>query len=598
MFRLPHHDGSETYVSTLEPELGEEVTVFVRASDVSRVQVRTAPNSEQQFVEAVVDRRDSGNGTWWRATVPIQNPVTNYRFLIEHDTGHRRWLTQAGIHDHGVPDATDFRLLTYDPPPTWSRDAVVYQIFPDRFARSARADDRPAPPWARLADWDAPPERGTPETPYQLYGGDLDGIASRLDHLSALGVNTVYVTPIFPARSSHRYDAAAFDHVDPVLGGDAALARLTDQIRRRGWRVIGDLTMNHCGDAHPWFQSAKSGAEAAARGMFYFDESGGYDAFWGVSSLPKFNWASAELRERFFDPAVGVITRWLRPPYSLDGWRVDVASMTGRRGADDFAHDVAVLTRAAASNTRADTLVVGEHTFDASPDLDRDGWHGTMNYAGFFNPVTAWLSSRAQVPADHFDLGELDGLQAMATMRAFNAHMSWRSLTASWNLLGSHDTARIRTVLGSADLADVAVGLLCTMPGVPMIFAGDELGLEGRDGDEARRPMPWHRPDTWDHRTLATYRALIALRTDQPALRRGGMRWLHADGGTLLFARETRDETIIVMARRAAGSVVSLRGIGNAPNVYGGAPDLHQDASGTTVMPADGPTFQVWRRAD
>ena len=119
---------------------------------------------------------------------------------------------------------------------------MVYQIFPDRFARSAAAADRPLPDWAIPCDWDTPVAVSRPETPYQFYGGDLDGIIERLDHIAGLGANTVYLTPVFPARSNHRYDAAAFDRVDPLLGGDEALRRLADAVRARGWRLIGDLT--------------------------------------------------------------------------------------------------------------------------------------------------------------------------------------------------------------------------------------------------------------------------------------------------------------------------------------------------------------------
>lgn len=152
------------------------------------------------------------------APVEVRNPVSNYRFLL---TGARgtRWLTAAGTVDHDVPDNGDFKLVSYAPPPAWARDAVIYQIFPDRFARSAAADARAVPDWAVPCDWDTPVVGRGPQTPYQFYGGDLDGITERLDHLDRLGVNTVYLTPFFPARSNHRYDAASFDAVDPLLAG-------------------------------------------------------------------------------------------------------------------------------------------------------------------------------------------------------------------------------------------------------------------------------------------------------------------------------------------------------------------------------------------
>jgi alpha-glucosidase len=596
----PHHDGS--LVSDPAPALGDAVTVFVRVpagTRVDGVHVRYTADGEPLFTEAALDRRDA-RGTWWRAEVGLRNPVVPYRFLLD-TPGGARWLTAAGVVAHEVPDATDFRLVAYAPPPGWAADAVIYQIFPDRFARSAAAGDRPPPDWAIPCDWDTPVIGRGPQTPRQFYGGDLDGVAERLDHVAALGANTLYLTPVFPARSNHRYDAAAFDRVDPLLGGDEALARLSGAVHRRGWRLLGDLTTNHTGDAHPWFTAAVSDAGSAERGLYYFDDAGGYESWLGVRTLPKLDWGSAELRRRLVTGPDAVVGRWLRPPYGLDGWRIDVANMTGRRGADAYTPDVAAMVRAASLAARPDALVVAEHCHDGTADLDRDGWHGTMNYGGFTRPVWSWLRGAdpvepgfAAVPGD---VPHRDGVAVLATMRAFAALTSWRTLTASWNLVGSHDTPRIRTIVGDPAAVEVAVGLQFTLPGTPMIFAGDELGLRGVNGEDARRPMPWHRPGTWDLATLDRFRRLIGLRHREPALRRGGLRWAHADAHALVFLRETpAGDGLLVLARRAAGRPVRLPGPveGPAENVYGGAPDL-RPVGGTVELPGDGPTFQVWR---
>ncbi|WP_091550652.1 glycoside hydrolase family 13 protein [Micromonospora pattaloongensis] len=595
-----HHDGSPLYVPQQAPRLGEVVPVFLRApAGVRRIHVRSTPDGEPRFTAAVVDRRTENGDVWWRADVLVRNPVTTYRFLLDADGGPR-WLTALGECGHDVPDATDFRLLAYDPPPAWARDAVVYQIFPDRFARSAAAADRPAPPWAMPCDWDTPVVGRGPETPHQFYGGDLDGIAARLDHLERLGVNTVYLTPIFPARSNHRYDAAAFDRVDPLLGGDAALARLAAAVHARGWRLIGDITSNHTGDGHEWFTAAVADVAAPERELYYFDaEAGDYESWNGVKSLPKLNWGSAELRRRFLDGPDSVMGRWLRPPYGLDGWRVDVANMTGRRGADAYTHEVAALLRRAVVAARPDGLVLAEHGHDYTRDLDADGWHGTMNYPGFTDPIWSWLVADG-VRLPNFlgvpgGVRRRDGSAALATIRGFASLVSWRSYTHSWQLLGSHDSARIRSVVGDAARQEVAAGLLCTLPGTPMIFAGDELGLRGENGEASRTPMPWDRSESWDADTFARYRALVALRRAQPALRHGGLRWLHADADALVFVREAVEGGVLVLARRAPGVPVRLAGLGSADNVYGGAPGLAPAADGAVTLPADGPTFQVWR---
>jgi alpha-glucosidase len=603
MLRHPHHDGSALYVPQQAPALGERVQVAVRVpagTAVERVQARFVSDGEARFAEATVDRRDTGGDTWWRAEVPARHPVTRYRFLLDTPAGER-WLTAAGIVAHDLPDATDFRLVTYAPPPLWAADAVVYEIFPDRFARSAAAAARDLPGWAIRCDWDTPVIGKGHQTSRQFYGGDLDGIAERLDHIAALGANAVYLTPIFPARSNHRYDAASFSTVDPLLGGDEALRRLADAVHARGWRLLGDITTNHTGDAHPWFVTGLSNMDSVERDMYYVTDDGDYEAWWGVKTLPKLNWGSAELSRRFTEGPDSVAQRWLRPPYGLDGWRVDVANMTGRLGADEYTTRVAALLRAAAVEARDDALIVAEHFHDYSADLDADGWHGAMNYAGFTRPLWSWL--RGDDPASRRFLAASggmpgrDGLATLATMRAFSAMISWRSYTHSWSLLGSHDTARVRTVLGDPARVAVAVGLLMTLPGTPMVFAGDELGLTGDNGEASRTPMPWHRPDTWDAPTLGRYRELIALRHREPALRHGGLRWAYADADALAFLRETAAESLLVLARRAPGRPVRLTGLPPGENVYGGAPALRPDAAGTVALPVDGPTFQVWRLA-
>jgi alpha-glucosidase len=183
-------------------------------------------------------------------------------------------------------------------------------------------------------------------------------------------------------------------------------------------------------------------------------------------------------------------------------------------------------------------------------------------------------------------------------MRAFASVVSWRSYTHSWTLLGSHDTARIRTVVGDPARVEVAVGLLMTLPGVPMVFAGDEIGLTGSWGEDARVPMPWHRPERWDMSTLERYRGLADVRRKHESLRRGGLRWAHVDDDALCFLRETADERLLVLARRAPGAPVRVSGVGarTAENVYGGAA-APCDPDGSVRLPGDGPTMQIWRLA-
>ena len=604
----PHHDGASLHVANDAPALGETVPVFLRVprdDGLTGAWARTTPDAEPHLLEGTIDRETAAE-TWWRFDVTVRNPLTGYRFLLGGGPRGYRWLNGTGVHPHDVTDAGDFRLSAAPPPPAWARDAIFYQIFPDRFARSARADGRPQPAWARPAAWDdpvVPPGDGG----RQLYGGDLDGIVERLDHLAALGVNALYLTPFFPGASNHRYNAASFEEVDPLLGGDKALARLSQEVHARGWHLLGDLTTNHCGDTHPWFRRALEDAGSPEREFFYFPgpQDNTYESWLGHSSLPKFRFSSAELRRRLLAGPDSIAGRWLRPPFDLDGWRVDVANMTGRHATDDFNAEVARALRATMDETRPDTLLLAEHAHDATGDLAGDGWHGTMNYAGFTQPVLAWLRHpevRLPYGGLPLDVPRLPAEAVVATIRAFLGAAPWRSSATSWSLLGSHDSTRIRSVVREADLVEVAAGLLFTMPGTPMVFAGDEIGVEGVGDPGTRQPFPWHRPEVWDRTTLARYRELASLRRDHHALRSGGLRWAHAEGDAIAFLRESERQRLLVLAARAGQGPLRLPGgalglAGEAPNLYGYADPLRPDPDGSVTLPGDGPTFQLWQLA-
>jgi alpha-glucosidase len=571
----PHHDGSEQYVLARPQRVGDEAVVRLRAPQaIDRVVLRYVGNGEARGVTAERD----GNG-WWLARFPVETPNVFYRWLLSGGEAGYVWKNGAGLFDYDVPDADDFVMSTDAGGPAWHAEAVVYEIFPDRFASSGL--DVALPGWAVRRSWDDLPTGDGPDTPFEWFGGDLRGIEAHLDHIEQLGANVIYLTPLFPAGSSHRYDSTTFDRIDPLLGGDEALESLTRAAHARGIRVVSDLTTNHTGDKHEWFVGGE-------RDLYLFDEHGDYESWWGIKSLPKLNWLSADLRAR----VQAVARKWLEEPYALDGWRVDVANMTGRSGTTDVNRDVAPTLRAVLKD---DALLVAEHFHDFRPDFR--GWHGAMDYSGFSKPVWAWLRhDGVQIPGLPAPMPRFRGDQVVATMRAFAAGVPWEFTLHSWALLDSHDTARFRSVTGSRELQLVGIGLQMTMPGVPMVFAGDELGLEGDWGEDARRTMPWDRTDTWDHELLAEYRSLISLRRSLPALARGGLRYAYVDDDAIAYLRETRDERLLCLASRADHSAVRLAlsalECAELEPLYGAEAEID---AGDAVLPATGPSFHVWR---
>lgn len=630
----PHHDSGPVHVLG-RPALGEPVRLRVwvpAAYPVRTVALRSVRDGE--ILTATLEREEpvgttDAPGTWFSTELVAANPVVPYRFCVLADPGARTvsgaavpayaWLTAAGLVPWDVSDATDFRLVAHEPAPDWVDDAILYQVFPDRFSRSARvpedAEGRPAPAdlpdWAVPMRWDEEPAVRGDLTGQQYYGGDLDGVVDRLDHISSLGADTIYLTPIFPAGSVHRYDAATFDRVDPLLGGDEALQRLATAVHERGMRLVLDLTTNHTGDTHEWFRAAQAEEGSEEAGYYLFSEHPHAYASWlDVPTLPKLDLRSASLRHRLVRGEDSVVRRYLAEPFLADGWRIDVANMTGRHGAVDLTHEVARELRATQRQVRSatgrDTWLVAEHGHDATGDLAGDGWHGTMNYSGFTRPLWAWLAAEDSdlnwlgLP---MTLPRLPGGAVSRTLRDYNAQMPWPSRVHSQNQLASHDTPRTRTVVGDAGRQQVAIAALATLPGVPTVFAGDELGVEGLTGEHARTPMPWEAiaardAGQVDLAVLDATRELLGLRRALPALRRGGLRWLHAADDALAYLRTHPEGDVLVHLARAAHApvVLDLSGLpAAAPSRVEGAVGAARARTegGRLVLQADGPGATV-----
>lgn len=595
----PHHDGSPLYVSTQEPALGEIVGVRMRVprafGGLRRVRVRSNPDREPGYADARVVH-EHPDAVWWQAEVEVANPVHGYRWLLEGDDGTTWWLSSRGLSRTETRDVDDFRLVTHPAPPAWGRETVMYQVFPDRFARSGAADARELPEWALAAAWDEPVIHTGPGTGTQLYGGDLDGVREHLDHLVGLGVTMLYLTPVFPARSNHRYDALSFDHVDPLLGGDEALVRLVEEAHARGLKVIGDLTSNHSGDTHEWFRAAY-GNPGAPESDFYLwrnEEQTDYVSWLGHRSLPKLDWNSRELRARFIEGPHSIVARYLQPPFSLDGWRIDVANMTGRHRDEDLNGEVRRTIRATMLEVHPDTLLLGESTNDASfSDFEGDAWHGAMTYANFTRPLWNWLSVPGS-PAGGglgMTLGrtvDYTGRQFYAQHREFAAAFPWRTRLHLMNALDTHDTPRFATS-ARAGAVPVALGLAMTMPGIPVVWAGDEFGFTAADGEQARTPIPWERIGDYAD-PIALYRRMIALRRAHPALNDGGMRWVHVSDDAVAFVREALSECVLVVAARDAVQLELGAELPDAAEPLAGEVPW---SGGRVATP--GPAFLAWR---
>jgi cyclomaltodextrinase / maltogenic alpha-amylase / neopullulanase len=443
--------------------------------------------------------------------------------------------------------------------PAWVRDAVFYQVFPDRFARSRRV---PKP--AHLEPWDTPP------TPHGYKGGDLLGVVERLDHLQDLGVTALYLNPVFQSGSNHRYHTHDYYRVDPMLGGDEALRALVDACHARGMRVVLDGVFNHASRGFLQFHDVLENGPASAYLDWWhvngfplgaYGEGDGtlrYDAWWGLPALPRFRTSTPAVREFL----LGVAEHWLR--FGIDGWRLDVPNEI-----DDDAFWQEFRQRCRALNPEC--YLVGEIWDDATRWVRGDQFDAVMNY-----PLARAVLGFA---ATRLDTAEIERcghkgmplLDAAAFVRAAQRELGRyrrETVDSQLNVLGSHDTPRLLTMVGG-DAAAVRLAHLLqfTLPGAPCIYYGDEIGLAGGHDPGCRAAMPWGHETTWDVPTYRWLRDLAALRHAHPALRRGDVDFVHGEHGVVAFRRRAGDDDLLVVASKDGASrrTLAMAGLADGP---------------------------------
>ena len=599
---IPHHDGSELYVSNIAPKIGDKIRLRVRVPNdyvFQEAYVRVYEDGEPRTYR-LRNTQQREHENWYQVTITVHNIHTIYRFVFVGD-GKYEWLNAYGLADHDVHSNNDFHIVAIPDNPHWIHSSVFYQIFPDRFARSGKISI--TPDWAYPRKWNELPRGRSKFTGQELYGGDLLGVQEHLDHISELGVNGIYFTPMFPSRSNHRYDASSFDHIDPILGGTKAFRSLIAAAKKKHIRVLGDLTSNHCGAGHNWLAKAKKSAKSKEHSFFYWDEKipWGYVGWFGLESLPKLNYSSQALRHAMYSSKNSIVKKWLRPKFGMAGWRIDVGNMTGVQGPDDFHTDVMLGIREAMQKVNPDTWLIAENGDFKASDLNGLGWQGAMNYQGFMRPLWNWINKNPEITGGFqglpFSMPKIDGVQLVASIQEFNATIPWRSLTASMLLLDSHDTARFRTVVLSDKCAHIAaMTMLLTYPGVPSIFAGDEIGLEGSWGEDARRTINWDDRSGWDAEFLTEVRQLVKLRRSHNALISGGLRWLVVEDDFICYLRESSKEAILILVSRCAISTtidLGRYGYSVARTLYG------QEAHGSIIsIKSKSATAGVWLLSD
>mgnify|MGYP001070688685 FL=1 len=423
----------------------------------------------------------------------------------------------------GTPTRADYFQLPFNhradrfAAPAWTRDAVVYNIFPDSFAAGMR-----------LAPNGAPPCRG----------GTVRGVTENLDYIASLGFNCIYLNPIFAARSYHRYDTLDYYRIDPHMGAEDDLRDLVRRAHALGIRVILDGVFNHVSSDHPFFRDVlENGRASRYYSCFYAlpetprlpaaGELPGYTCFSYVADMPKTNTADPFLRQYFCD--VGAY--WVRK-FDVDGWRLDVANELD----DGFLRAF----RASVKAAKSDALIVGEVWENAAHYLGGDMLDSAMNYD--FRRYCRRFFAEQTVDAETFDTN------VSTLLLRYNEN----ALFAQLNLLDSHDVSRFLSLCGGKTERMELAGLLqMTFPGMPCVFYGDEKGLCGESEPEYRRPMAWDASSPLEE----VYRRMIALRKTHPALRYGSFHTELACGGVYRYSRVWNGTKITVAMNLGAEPV-------------------------------------------
>lgn len=533
------------------------VTLFTEPLNATRIVLRHEPDNEEELVE-LTQVGKMGRLLKWCATFPINSDrdVTHYVFKVITDK-QQYWLGGTGVVSRIPAKELHFKFNQQHQPADWVSQQIFYQIFPDRFCNAnseigVRTDEYFLRGTLGTIEkpWHEPPTTSGTEVAREFYNGDLAGIRSKLDYLQALGITCLYLNPIFKSQTNHKYDTTDYLKVDPHLGTNEEFAELVEELHSRGMKIVLDAVYNHTSTEHPWFDmSGKQGdgafqsPQSPYREYYFFEgESEHYAGWKGLKHLPVLNFSNKEVQDQIYAADDAVIKHWLKAPYHIDGWRFDVIHMLGEgEGAKNNAHYVKAF-RQATKSVNPQAYVLGEHFFEASQWLQGDQEDGAMNYYGFAHPVRALFANKDI----SYDPITLSGNEFVGWLEEARAKLPWANQLSQLNQLDSHDTARFLTLLeGNSKKMKLASILLATYVGVPCLYYGTEVGLEGGQDPDCRRPFPWDKIE--DSSWLEFYRSLLSIRKQHKALQQGSIQYLGFSDDYIIFARCLENDRVITL---------------------------------------------------
>ena len=560
-------DQGTMYDSNPEPTASSPVTLTLRTcrDDITGAVIKYYDAADGSFHSLPMQRVShdpTGRFDFWQGTIPAGGSAKHYRFQI-NDGSATAWLNAAGSTS-SEPSAGDFLIVPGFRTPDWMKNGVMYQIFPDRFRDGDKSNDVTDGQYTYAGcaterhAWGTSVFARTRDCNSAVFfGGDLAGVDQKLGYIKGtLGADIIYLNPIFRSPSNHKYDTQDYYQVDPAFGTAATLQHLIADVHSgsngRPGHIILDGVFNHSGDTNCWFgrqtydsiSCPTAGAYQSQSSPYYryytFQSwPGSYSTFaMSVPSMPKLNYGASgsAVRRQIYGAKTSVMQTYLRAPYRIDGWRLDVAQSLdagGRDGSDAANHEIMRELRAAVTSINPDAEILGEYWGDAAPWLD-DGkeWDGAMNYNGFTRPVSEWICGEDETGKR----ASLDGSGLDRWLHAARADLPVGVQETMTNELGTHDTVRFATRC-AGDIRKTYLGLIFqfTYIGTPTVYYGDEYGMQGGADPDDRRTFDWSRA-TIATPAVALTQKLISIRNEYPQLRTGSIKTLLVDTTNHIYA--------------------------------------------------------------
>ena len=606
--RAVFSDGTKDYRIPPEPEAGDTVRIRLRTARGNAFAAVLVTN-EQRIQMSVVS--SDALFDYYEATLTIGEENISYYFLIWSGDKYY-YYNQTGVTE--APDPTyDFKIMPGFKTPDWAKGAVMYQIFVDRFCNGNGINEVADHEYAylgkhvqRVFRWDALPET---DDIRRFYGGDLNGVLSKLDYLQNLGVEVIYFNPLFVSPSNHKYDIQDYDYIDPhftvipydegdvlndgdldnthasryinrvtdirnLEASNSFFASLVAAIHARGMKVILDGVFNHCGSYNKWLDRQKIytdergyapgayiSADSPYRDFFKFysenwPDNEDYDGWWGHKTLPKLNYEGSKALE---DYIIGIGRKWVSPPFCADGWRLDVAADLGF--SEEYNHKFWKRFRAEVKDANPDAIILAENYEASWKWLQGGEWDTIMNYEAFMEPVT-WFLTGLEKHSDHYRADLLNNHEAFfGAMLYHMSRMNTQSLQVAMNELSNHDHSRFLTRtngrcgrLASAGSAAASEGI---KPAVMREAVLIQMTWPGAPtiyyGDEAGL-AGWTDPDSrrtypWGHEDkdlLRFHKELIGIHRSYETLKTGSLKFLAGRHGIISYGRFDREHRFVI----------------------------------------------------